>query len=462
MKKAFFAMISVMLSFVACTKESFDLQNDELQMNPAKSRSFEDKLRDFAISDYATFVSERGGNYESLAIESLEPITADLEPSRSGDTTKDTIAYIVNFQSTNGSIIIAGSRAVPLTTIAIMEESKMQLIDTAKYDGMAMFIDMATNYYYQLAGQRVIDAGIATAEEMSNKSRTEIHQLVSELSLDEEEIVIGPNTIDPSQTTSTPWVITKREIMVPVMWGQDHPFNLATPTQIYIDILGGGTQFKKTLVGCVAVAIGQITTYHKFPKTLDHNILDWHTLTKTNPQTPDFNVIAPYLARIGHLADNSWGVNATGSTDKKARRAFQRLGYSYVPRPAKYRQNLVEESMSNHLPAYISGCRVKHEFIVTWYDKGHAWVVDGTLEREKTYTYYNYDGDIVSTNLFKQSFFHCNWGWVGLYNGFFHKGVFNASEGPVFQDRNGQLYSASNNSTYNYQYDLSMMINIQP
>ena len=54
-------MISVMLSFVACTKESFDLQNDELQMNPAKSRSFEDKLRDFAISDYAAFVSERGG-----------------------------------------------------------------------------------------------------------------------------------------------------------------------------------------------------------------------------------------------------------------------------------------------------------------------------------------------------------------------------------------------------------------
>lgn len=64
---------------------------------------------------------------------------------------------------------------------------------------MAMFIDMATNYYYQLAGQRVIDAGMATAEEMSNKSRAEIHQLVSDLSVDGEEPVIGPNTIDPSQ-----------------------------------------------------------------------------------------------------------------------------------------------------------------------------------------------------------------------------------------------------------------------
>lgn len=406
-------------------------------------------------------VSAGGGDYESLAIESLEPITADLEPSRSGDATKDTIAYIVNFKNTNGSIIIVGSRAVPPTTIAIMKESKMQLIDTAKNTGMAMFIDMATNYYYQLAGQRVIDAGMATAEEMSNKSRAEIHQLVSDLSVDGEEPVIGPNTIDPSQTISTPWTTTKREIMIPVKWGQRYPFNIATPLVFNPFYPHIGELTEHAVVGCVAVAIGQITTYHQFPKVLDQNTLNWDALTNSNPQIPEFEAIAQHLAKIGHLAGNSWGLNATSSTDKKARKAFLRLGYSYVPRPAKYRQALVEESMSNHLPVYMSGSRIKHQFIITWYDKGHAWVVDGTLERERTYTFYNYDGDIVSTSLTKQSFFHCNWGWAGLYNGFFRKGVFNASEGPVFQDRNGQLYSTSNNSTYNYQYDLSMMINIQ-
>lgn len=342
-----------------------------------------------------------------------------------------------------------------------MKESKMQLIDTAKNTGMAMFIDMATNYYYQLAGQRVIDAGMATAEEMSNKSRAEIHQLVSDLSVDGEEPVIGPNTIDPSQTISTPWTTTKREIMIPVKWGQRYPFNIATPLVFNPFYPHIGELTEHAVVGCVAVAIGQITTYHQFPKVLDQNTLNWDALTNSNPQIPEFEAIAQHLAKIGHLAGNSWGLNATSSTDKKARKAFLRLGYSYVPRPAKYRQALVEESMSNHLPVYMSGSRIKHQFIITWYDKGHAWVVDGTLERERTYTFYNYDGDIVSTSLTKQSFFHCNWGWAGLYNGFFRKGVFNASEGPVFQDRNGQLYSTSNNSTYNYQYDLSMMINIQ-
>ena len=94
--------------------------------------------------------------------------------------------------------------------------------------------------------------------------------------------------------------------------------------------------------------------------------------------------------------------------------------------------------------------------------EGHAWVIDGVLEREKTYTYYNYDGQIVQVVPSKASYFHCNWGWYGMHNGFFFKEIFNAAAGPVFNDTGtGQTPNWSNTSLW-YTYDLTVIPNIHP
>lgn len=65
-------------------------------------------------------------------------------------------------------------------------------------------------------------------------------------------------------------------------------------------------------------------------------------------------------------------------------------------------------------------------------DKGgagaHAWVCDGGEDMQKITRYLKYDGtyeDHVEHNYC----YHFNWGWNGLYNGYFNAGVFDTSKG---------------------------------
>ncbi|WP_373816040.1 C10 family peptidase, partial [Porphyromonas loveana] len=155
--------------------------------------------------------------------------------------------------------------------------------------------------------------------------------------------------------------------------------------------------------------------------------------------------------------------NATSSTDKKARKAFQRLGYTNVPRIEDFSKSKVEESLSNNSPVYIGGYRKNFDllFISIPY-KGHAWVIDGTLERESQTRYYNYNGELVTTLTNRQSYFHCNWGWAGDSNGFFYKDVFNASVGPLFYDNGDYGHPIWTDNTLFYKYDLDIIRNIKP
>ena len=102
-------------------------------------------------------------------VESIEPITSEII-QRTG-TERDTVAYIVNFDQ-NASMIIAGSRILPLTTVAICD-SRMAVIDTIQNKGLATFMKLLPNYYYQEIGQRIIDFGLATREQVASYTRGE-------------------------------------------------------------------------------------------------------------------------------------------------------------------------------------------------------------------------------------------------------------------------------------------------
>ncbi|WP_373818228.1 hypothetical protein, partial [Porphyromonas loveana] len=93
----------------------------------------------------------------------LEPIVSESN-LRSGSG-RDTVAYIVNFEQ-NGSMVIAGSRMLPLTTVAICD-SRMAISDTIQDKGLATFMKLLELYYYQEVGQRIIDFGLASAQEVA-------------------------------------------------------------------------------------------------------------------------------------------------------------------------------------------------------------------------------------------------------------------------------------------------------
>jgi len=66
---------------------------------------------------------------------------------------------------------------------------------------------------------------------------------------------------------------------------------------------------------------------------------------------------------------------------------------------------------------------------------GHAWVLDGTGSIEyECWTYYSYNpitGQYGSCdhNKYVSQYVHCNWGWGGQDNGYFHEGVYDTSKG---------------------------------
>ncbi|WP_373816508.1 C10 family peptidase, partial [Porphyromonas loveana] len=62
-------------------------------------------------------------------------------------------------------------------------------------------------------------------------------------------------------------VILEKEVLLNVKWGQRAPFNL------HAEVMNNG---ERAPAGCVAIAVGQITTYHKYPKVLEGKTLNWN------------------------------------------------------------------------------------------------------------------------------------------------------------------------------------------
>ncbi len=132
MRKFFLLSLAFVAILTACTKESFAPQGDGLQEQQSQERAFEEKVRAFAASNLVSMQHGRGMPLTNLPnVESLEPIVSESN-LRSGSG-RDTVAYIVNFEQ-NGSMVIAGSRLLPLTTVAICD-SRMAISDTFKIRG---------------------------------------------------------------------------------------------------------------------------------------------------------------------------------------------------------------------------------------------------------------------------------------------------------------------------------------
>jgi hypothetical protein len=69
--------------------------------------------------------------------------------------------------------------------------------------------------------------------------------------------------------------------------------------------------------------------------------------------------------------------------------------------------------------------------ISDWFG-GHAWVIDGSLQRKRTLRFeFAEDGDVSTREEYTPVMLHCNWGWGGKCDGYYTSGVFNLSGGPA-------------------------------
>ncbi len=192
-------------------------------------------------------------------------------------------------------------------------------------------------------------------------------------------------------------------------WNQDSPYNLLCP------VVGG----YRSVTGCLATAMSQVLRVYEYPakcsggtfsyksgtQTLSLNFdnvtLDWANIADTynsSSSEASRNAVATLMQAVGYAAEMSYSPYASGANGIVLTRGLVRnfdydctLGY-YLRDwyPLAQWEKMVYDVLAEGYPVYYDG--------VTANDEGHAFVVDG------------YRGD---------GYFHLNWGWGGLSDGYF-------------------------------------------
>ena len=143
-----------------------------------------------------------------------------------------------------------------------------------------------------------------------------------------------------------------------------------------------------------------------------------------------------------------------------------------LAKSAIYSATTVSE-IKNNRPVYIRGCATQKCILwfICWYSSCHAWVLDGYVKRTQPVTVrneypcnytYNYTYSYTRT----LELVHNNFGWgstpsgsgkANNDNGWYHKGLFNANNGP---EESSNTFSKSNIEN-DFKHDNKIIINIK-
>ncbi len=230
--------------------------------------------------------------------------------------------------------------------------------------------------------------------------------------------------------------------LVKTRWDQDAPYNLECPK----------SRMKNTYTGCVATAMAQVMNYWKYPEvgqgsitykanTLGKNLtmdfstqkFDWSNMidnySTTEYTTEQANAVAYLMKACGYSVKMDYGLDSSGAFsfniapalvkyfnyDGNAREVL-RLYYG----PSEW-EDMIYEQLSTVGPVIYGGQSAL--------DGGHSFVLDG------------YDGN---------GYFHFNWGWSGMSDGYFVLSALNPDA----------LGTGGGSGGYNY--DQHAMFGVQP
>lgn len=212
-------------------------------------------------------------------------------------------------------------------------------------------------------------------------------------------------------------------------WHQYYPYNKYCFTKTG----------KQAVVGCVALSIGQICSYHKYPTSIEGRAINWDNILSSEHiyevPSSDKDALAYFLAKIGQYCYMNYGEEVSLSDMNSAIVAWRTLGYENVKLTQSYSE-LIGALKTG--PAQI---RCAHLGSTS----GHAWVVDGY---KCLYTHIlpgiGVGGEIIKEEIISNEYFRFNWGLGGDGNAYY---------------RIGENYTV-NNSTFSS--NMVAVINIHP
>lgn len=246
---------------------------------------------------------------------------------------------------------------------------------------------------------------------------------------------------------------------IPVTLHQGYPCNALCPVK----------SGKHCLAGCTAIALTQIllANYHKHGSLIESikgTPIDWSKIEKTftnkkllerdkleeKPLTPEAQEVAKLVHEVGRLLKIDYGLSSSGAWNQRLEDVLEQLHYQGVHdwtyQFSKVSQMLLERKMTT----VVSG----KNMVGT--KKRHAFNLDGWLEREWTDTYYYINGH-TSEVINKDQLIHCNFGWGGACNGYYHYGAFDLRNGAPEITKNLQE-NGDYRAKGNIYYDMTLIV----
>ena len=226
---------------------------------------------------------------------------------------------------------------------------------------------------------------------------------------------------------STPAVRAEVPPLLYSKWGQDHPYNMHCP--VFFD----ESKYGKSVTGCLATSMAQVLYYYKYPSqtkttipgytcwtnhseylnssspqyitvpevpvtTFDwDNMLDTYNGTENNTQ---MNAVSRLMQACGAALEMDYGIDNTGgSSANYSRFKLAFTTYFNYDRSMQHKQrgDFTSSEWDAMVYSELAACRPVIYNGQTL-NGGHSFVVDG------------FDG---------HGYYHVNWGWSGIYNGYF-------------------------------------------
>lgn len=354
--------------------------------------------------------------------------------TRSRSRPVDSLVYLVNFNEGGFAVLAADERLDPVIALAsggrmIRENFTLtvnNVIQPLNIDDLWVEEDED----YLLGGIQPDDSGYFIGNAIINYA---LRQIINPASTPERpEEPVDPALDGPTYVEE--WVVNENATVRKLLetnWHQKSPFNDQCPVMVNL----------RAPAGCVAIAVMQLMAYYEYPVVDSFNgagtAVTWNDLRTSTLLPTNLNDAAGARTAAAAIALHAgkgcktkydfFGTTQSFATPANAKKYLKGLGYN-VNKYNSYYENKIFSEVRAGRPVFIGA--------MSGAVNGHAWVIDGYMERLKNRIKITSGGirTIVRTGISKQSLVHCNWGWMGSCDGYYVSKVFDLEKGPEDTD----------------------------
>ncbi|MCR4910866.1 MAG: C10 family peptidase [Bacteroidales bacterium] len=252
-------------------------------------------------------------------------------------------------------------------------------------------------------------------------------------------------------------------------WKQSTPFNDYCP--IVWD--STNTYFRRAYTGCTITAVGQIMAFWKMnpPYGNPNYGLNWNYIepivdaSSVPTNHTGWTMLKNLLLHLGdpENLDASYKYDGTGASQYKAARTFVNFGYVRGGSIQNYQLDSVRYAL-NTGPVLGVGYAKRYYKLDGSYDldEGHTWVYDQCYSRKRPVMVYDSNWHIITGQWQIDRVLHINWGWGGVFNGYYSNSRFDARDSTSNPLLCTKSYIDTTGVDYFYQYSLQINTGIRP